>query len=281
MADHAPGDKLVIDKAFIGRVKELGGSVLDFTHLRSDDDNQKLLRDEHVITIIDSHFKADEITYIDLDGCVGITNATLAHVAIKCTQLTHLSVRGCVEITDNGIKGIAEKIGTNLKILSYSLCDLCTDASLQAVVQYCPNLEKLDVHGTGITLIPEAIGYKLPKLSTLELQNNRIKTIPPSIALLRESLKCFDIDDNPIKDPPVEITKQGNNAIFGYLMECFIQSQGFTLQNRTGGINDAAAQGSDRLGYRNYAKAIFTVAHAAEAPTVSVCGAYFTIGGGG
>ena len=77
------------------------------------------LRDEDVISIIDNHVKADEIKEIDLDGCVGITDTAITHIATNCTQLRTLYVSRCDQITDHGIKAIVEKIGNKLTRLGY------------------------------------------------------------------------------------------------------------------------------------------------------------------
>jgi hypothetical protein len=199
-------------------VKEDGGRTLGFDkNLSRDVKENKKLRDEHVITIIDNHCKADEVTIIDLDGCPGITDATLAHIATNCTQLEVLRVYGCNKITDDGITAIVvEKIGNTLTSLDYSLCSRCTNAALQAVVKHCPNLKRLFAFNTGITHIPESIGQDLPKLEVLDLDNNRIERLPPSITLLDNTLEDFDISNNPLQHPPLQIAQQGINAISEY-----------------------------------------------------------------
>jgi hypothetical protein len=185
------------------KVKFKGEGIL-FDHL-SNDEREKL-RDEDVITTIDDHFEAaDEITDISLTGCVGITDATLVHIYIKCTQLEVLSVDGCVQITDDGIQAIVEKIGNKLTRLDYSDCNRCSNAALQAVVHHCPNLESLSAMNTGIKQIPDSIGTDFPKLKQLFLRNNNIKRLPPSIALLSDTLRRFNIDGNPLEYPPLEI----------------------------------------------------------------------------
>jgi hypothetical protein len=137
---------LLIDKPFVDNVKKENGTVLSFDNL-SDSVKEKL-RDEHIIGIIDKHFMlACAIKEIDLTDCVGITDATLVHIANKCKRLKHLFVSRCVNITEDGIQAIAEKIGKNLDSLYYIGCNRCTDAALQAVVQHCPNLRDFRISG--------------------------------------------------------------------------------------------------------------------------------------
>jgi hypothetical protein len=137
MADDALGDDLVIDDAFIDKVKQDGGRVLNFFTFLSTEEKEEL-RDDQVITIIENHLNADEITNISLSGCRGITDTAIKHISTRCT---------------------------NLKTLWYIDCTGCTDAALEAIVHHCSNLEKLYAHNAGITKIPENIGQKLPKLS--------------------------------------------------------------------------------------------------------------------
>jgi len=205
----------LVNQELIDKVKVYDGRGLYFFNL-SDDIREKL-RDEHVIDVIDNHVNADEVAAISLRGCVGITDATLVHIATNCTQLEELyGVPGCKKITDDGITAIVEKIGNNLKLLDYSDCNRCTDAALQAVVKHCPNLKGLYVWNTGITHIPDSIGQDLPRLKRLWLNNNRIERLPPSITNLTNTLEYFDISDNPLQHPPLEIAEQGMDAISEY-----------------------------------------------------------------
>ena len=81
MADDALNDGLVIDEAFVGKVKREGGRGLRFDRLSREE--QEKVRDKHVIDIIKNHVKADEITHIRLYDCVGITDATIKYVDRK------------------------------------------------------------------------------------------------------------------------------------------------------------------------------------------------------
>ncbi len=64
------------------------GTELHFNKLSHHEKNK--LRDSDVIDLIDNHIKVDAITLISLHDCVGITDATLAHIATKCTNLETL-----------------------------------------------------------------------------------------------------------------------------------------------------------------------------------------------
>jgi Leucine-rich repeat (LRR) protein len=244
MVDDAPAGDLVIDQAFANKLNENDGRVLSLSRLRSSPDVIEKLRDEHLIDIIDTYFKADEMISIDFSDCVGITDAALKYISTKCTRLERLRVGGCEKITDDGIKAIVEKIGKKLKILSYSNCNRCTDSALQAIVQNCPNLSTLAAENAGITQIPEAIGKNLPQeLGDLYLENNDIKTISPAVlssilALLRKG-GLLMISGNPLQDVPTEVLEGGNSAILKHLKTLPIQKEGLTHEHPVGGIDDS------------------------------------------
>ena len=185
-------------------------------------DVREKLRDNHVISIINKCSKKDKITHISLDGCTGITDVTLKHIANTCTQLEELFVPGCVKITDYGIKAIVEKAGPFLTNIDISGCNRCTDATLQVVVQRCPKMEYLHAGNAGITQIPETIGQDLPNLWALGLESNKIERLPPSIALL-DSTMYFHISNNPLQDPPLHIAERGMEAISDYFTHAYIE----------------------------------------------------------
>jgi hypothetical protein len=172
--DDAKHADLVINQAFIDKVKKEDGKWLNFTSL-SKDDKEKLCDEHNLISILDSqHFKANAIENIYLSYSVGITDAALLHIATTCTQLETLGVEGCcVKITDDGIEAIVEKIlGDNLKRLHYDTnCNRCTDSAFRAVVWHCPNLEYLYANNTGnivfaaiFSSYPSQIFYSIPTI---------------------------------------------------------------------------------------------------------------------
>jgi hypothetical protein len=196
------------------------GRGLDFfTGLRSPTGGgvYEKLKDHHVMDVLTNHVNANLVTCIVLDFCRGINNDTLIQISNMCPQLEIISVKGC-DITDDGIVGIAEKYGQQLKILLYSECTKCTDAALESIVNNCNQLEILYAENCGISYIPENIGTKLRNLQYLDLQNNKITKIPPSLTLLKDTLKdeYFVISGNPLQEPPIEIVDQGFAAIERY-----------------------------------------------------------------
>jgi hypothetical protein len=75
-----------------------------------------------------------------------------------------------------GIKAIVKKkIGKNLTHLWYDGCLQCTDAALESIIRYCPNLKILFAsHSAGISKIPQSIGKcLLPHLKRLDLLGHK------------------------------------------------------------------------------------------------------------
>ena len=68
--------------------------------------------------------------------------------------------------------------------------------------------------GRQLKTVPESIG-NLTNLTSLYLRWSQLKTIPESISNLT-NLKLLYLDNNPLEEPPVEIAKQGIQAIRDY-----------------------------------------------------------------
>jgi len=72
-------------------------------------------------------------------------------------------------------------------------------------------LTTLNLNGNNIGEIPEAI-TQLTQLTTLDLIRNNIVKIP-EVVLNIVNLQSLDVDENPIETPPLEIAKQGIEAM--------------------------------------------------------------------
>jgi len=153
------------------------------------------LTDSHVIDILLSNdVKPDEVTFIDLSYCEGITDETLKVVAERFPQLQTLIVDLCSLITDVGIIAITEKC-PHLWILSYSYCKNISDAALHAIATNCKQLKTLVASNCGISSIPEAL-CDVP-LETLNLNGNNITRLPRNITKLAATCTSFSISNNP------------------------------------------------------------------------------------
>jgi Leucine-rich repeat (LRR) protein len=176
------------------------------------------LRDNNVLDILNNHVDADAVTFIALNACSGITNATLMCIADKCTQLKYLHVNGCDKISDAGITAVAKK-NKKLRRLHYSNCTRVTDAALEVITNECPLLEELWANGCGHSKLPFDFGTKLPNLTYLDLQDNNISTLPESLGQLADKCTYFHISGNPLQKPPLAVAEQGFRAIAKYFKE--------------------------------------------------------------
>jgi len=174
------------------------------------------LTDSHVIDILLSNdVKPDEVTFINLYHCKGITDETLKVVAERCPQLQILIVNQCSIITDVGIIAVTEKC-PHLRTLDYSSCTNISDAALDAIATNCKQLEALGADGCGHSSIPEAI-CDLP-LKTLLLSENNIFRLPRNITKLAATCTSFHIGNNPLQFPPLPIAEQGFEAMERYFV---------------------------------------------------------------
>ncbi len=78
-------------------------------------------------------------------------------------------------------------------------------------------LNTLNLAGNRFGTFPESI-VRLENLKTLNLMENRLKTIPQSVTNL-QNLKYLFLADNPLINPPIEIARQGIEAIREYFRQ--------------------------------------------------------------
>jgi small GTP-binding protein len=83
------------------------------------------------------------------------------------------------------------------------------------------NLTSLFLHGNQLSELPPEIG-QLQNLTNLSLHENQFTQFPKVLLALNLEVKChywedgIHIDGNPFQTPPVEIVKQGRQAIIDY-----------------------------------------------------------------
>ncbi|MFB2891479.1 COR domain-containing protein [Aerosakkonemataceae cyanobacterium BLCC-F50] len=137
----------------------------------------------------------------------------LTSVPETITRLTNLSK---LALGYNQLTSVPEAITrlTNLSVLDLRRNQL---TSVPEAITRFTNLSVLDLRRNQLTSVPEAI-TRLTNLSVLYLSDNQLTSVPEAITRLT-NLSILDLSDNPLEDPPLEIAKQGINAIREYFRQ--------------------------------------------------------------
>jgi ABC-type transporter Mla MlaB component len=189
-------------------IEEEGTLTLNFYKHYVKDDEVK-----QVIASMDYPQQCDKVRIIDLHGCSRITDAALKIMGESFRHLTKLNLSsckgGCGKVTDKGIIAVLRNNPT-ITELNLSHCKKATSASIDAVIEHCPNIERLYVSCVGLTSLPDNIG-NLSKLKRLYLCGNSITTLPLSIGELNENCR-LTLCNNPIKNVPPSVLETGDGG---------------------------------------------------------------------
>ena len=165
-----------------------------------------------------------ELLYLNLKGCVGLTNKGMKSIASNAPNLKELSIEACNHITDEGIQSVAEgcrkiqkinvsscwelsdeavfHIAANLNRLSalnISRCSNLSDVSLQRLGSFSPNIEVLKMSSMSMNITSDGLCRlfrKLPKLKnlTLSMCSDQVDDqVVATVAVNCPELKVLDI----------------------------------------------------------------------------------------
>ncbi len=149
--------------------------------------------------------------------------SNLPNFSIDFNKLTSLpdSIGNLSNISTLSIRG------NNIIFLPDTICQLTNLSSLNLSnnqltsipdnIHNLSNLTHLDIGGNNLISIPETIG-QLKKLSYLNVRKNQLKSLPDTISKL-SNLRSIIVYDNPLINPPIEVVKQGIEAIRNYFEE--------------------------------------------------------------
>ncbi len=93
---------------------------------------------------------------------------------------------------------------------------------LPAAIKNCKSLKKLVLWRNNLSEIPDSI-TRLTNLQSLDISFNSLSAIPDSITRLT-NLSSLYLDENPITEPPLEVVKEGIEAIRQYFKQ--IETEG-------------------------------------------------------
>ncbi|MEM7761349.1 MAG: COR domain-containing protein, partial [Cyanobacteria bacterium P01_A01_bin.40] len=180
-------------------------------------------------TLPESLGNLTNLTRLGLDGNQ-LTN--LPESLGNLTNLTRLGLGG------NQLTNLPESLGnlTNLTELDLRNNQL---TNLPESLGNLTNLTGLDLSSNQLTTLPESLG-NLINLRMLDLSSNQIKKIPSWLAgneleieinnQLIYSIECINLSGNPIEEPPLEVVKQGNQAILNYYSQIAAQGKDYLYE---------------------------------------------------
>ncbi|MBI9018803.1 MAG: leucine-rich repeat domain-containing protein [Phycisphaerae bacterium] len=153
-------------------------------------------------------------------------------------EIGKLTALKLLSVDNNQLKTLPKEIGqlNSLKVFYVSNNKL---TSLPAEIGKLSSLQKLWLDDNNLTSLPDEIA-QLSNLKRLILVNNKLNILPHSITemdmeILWEDVKLFrgiNLHGNPLEEPPVEIVKQGKDAIKQYFGINDIRSPESILQRK-------------------------------------------------
>ena len=158
----------------------------------------------------------------------------LSSLELHCNQLTslpkaigNLQNLFSLKLGSNQLTSLPEAIGD---LQNLSSLDLRSNQliSLPESIGNLHNLSSLELHYNQLTSIPEAIG-NLHNLSSLYLDDNQLTSLPKAISNLH-NLSFLYLDNNPLETPPIEVVKQGINAIKKYFIQLKAEGEDYLYE---------------------------------------------------
>ena len=142
-----------------------------------------------------------------------LSNNSLSTIPNSITRLTNLYF---LNLSNNSLSNIPDSITrlTNLYSLDLSNNSL---SDIPDSITRLTKLQYLNLYSNSIRAIPDSI-TRLTNLYSLNIRNNSLSDIPDSIIRLTK-LSYVNLDDNPISQPPLEVVKNGIEAIRTYFQQ--------------------------------------------------------------
>ncbi|MBD2177554.1 leucine-rich repeat domain-containing protein, partial [Pseudanabaena sp. FACHB-1998] len=160
----------------------------------------------------------DSITRLTNLQSLYLSYNSLSEIPDSITRLTNLQ---SLDLRNNSLSEIPDSITrlTNLQSLDLSNNSL---SEIPDSITRLTNLQSLYLSNTRLSEIPDSI-TRLTNLQSLYLSYNSLSEIPDSITRLPK-LTRLALDENPITKPPLEVVKEGIEAIRQYFKQ--IETEG-------------------------------------------------------
>lgn len=150
---------------------------------------------------------------------LSISSNQLSSLPLEIAELKNLTT---LDISSNQLSSLPPEISKlrNLTELNISGNQL---PSFPPEITQLKNLTQLYISGNQLTSLPPEI-KELKNLIQLDISGNQLTSLPPEIFELELEIEwkrwkyynTIFIKENPFENPPVEIAKQGKEAIFNY-----------------------------------------------------------------
>ncbi|MFN6386032.1 MAG: leucine-rich repeat domain-containing protein, partial [Pseudanabaena sp.] len=189
------------------RLSNIPESITKLTNLQSLNLRNNILRG-----ISDSITRLANLQFLDL------RNNHLIHIPDSITRLINLQ---SLDLSNNSLRGIPSSITRLTNLQSLDLSNNSLRRIPNSIIRLT-NLQSLDISANSLSTIPDSI-IRLTNLQSLNLRNNSLSAIPDAITML-EKLTRLNLDENPIAEPPLEVVKEGIEAIRQYFKQ--IETEG-------------------------------------------------------
>ena len=207
-SDHQPAES----QRSIRRFPNYVLSVIDLNRIPSG----RRVTDSEVIPLLNG-----ELTNVILDKCIRLTGDSIMALARICPNLITLSLCSCDTINSSSLTAVAKTCTklTNL-FLDFTMAGQLEDEPIIAVAENCTQLTTLSLKGceelTDISVL--AVARNLHELVALDLQACEEITMLPRELFENFNLQKLKTKDANIKDPPLEIRRQGLDAMRQYFL---------------------------------------------------------------
>jgi len=204
----------------ITRLTNLQSLVLSYNCLSAIPKSITRLINLQSLVLSDNRLNAmpDSITRLTNLESLDLCYNSLSAIPDSIIRLTNLQ---SLYLIDNHFTKIPESITrlTNLESLDLSENSI---SEIPDSITRLTNLQSLYLRFNSLSEIPDSI-TRLTNLQSLDLENNQITKVPAAICQLIK-LSNLDLSKNPIAEPPLEVVKEGIEAIRQYFKQ--IETEG-------------------------------------------------------